>query len=142
MRARDDDNDNLPAVPDPGNDDPPQKISNELTRKTTTARGTRCPDGFMPTPATIDRIKAECPAVDLRGEHARFVDHWRAQPGQRGTKLDWDATWRNWMRRAAEYSGNRGARAPNGVGRATEKALGYDQLGQELIDELHGRETL
>jgi hypothetical protein len=28
-----------------------------------------------------------------------FVDYWIAQPGQRGVKVDWEATWRNWMRR-------------------------------------------
>ncbi|MEV6851674.1 hypothetical protein [Actinoplanes sp. NPDC051411] len=28
-----------------------------------------------------------------------FVDYWKAQPGQRGRKTDWLATWRNWMRR-------------------------------------------
>ena len=33
-------------------------------------------------------------------EHQIFGDYWRAQPGQKGVKLDWDATWRNWMRKA------------------------------------------
>jgi hypothetical protein len=28
----------------------------------------------------------------------RFHDYWIAQPGQKGVKLDWDATWRNWVR--------------------------------------------
>jgi uncharacterized protein YdaU (DUF1376 family) len=28
-----------------------------------------------------------------------FHDHWLGQPGQRGVKLDWYATWRNWIRR-------------------------------------------
>ena len=40
--------------------------------------------------------------VDLYAEHRRFVDHWRSAPGQKGVKLDWRATWRNWMRTAAE----------------------------------------
>ena len=29
----------------------------------------------------------------------RFRDYWIAIPGQRGCKLNWDATWRNWCRR-------------------------------------------
>lgn len=29
----------------------------------------------------------------------RFIDYWRAQPGQKGCKTDWVATWRNWLRR-------------------------------------------
>ena len=28
----------------------------------------------------------------------KFKDYWIAQPGQKGVKLDWDATWRNWVR--------------------------------------------
>jgi hypothetical protein len=42
----------------------------------------------------------ECPGLDWRDHTRRFVDYWRAQPGAKGTKLDWVATWRNWMRRA------------------------------------------
>lgn len=29
---------------------------------------------------------------------AEFVDYWRGVPGAKGTKLDWEATWRNRMR--------------------------------------------
>lgn len=29
----------------------------------------------------------------------RFIDYWRAQPGAKGCKTDWVATWRNWLRR-------------------------------------------
>jgi hypothetical protein len=28
-----------------------------------------------------------------------FRDYWRAQPGQKALKADWEATWRNWCRR-------------------------------------------
>ena len=28
----------------------------------------------------------------------QFKDYWVAQPGQKGVKLDWFATWRNWVR--------------------------------------------
>jgi uncharacterized protein YdaU (DUF1376 family) len=35
---------------------------------------------------------------DIRAQAARFRDYWVAIPGQRGVKLDWLATWRNWMR--------------------------------------------
>lgn len=33
---------------------------------------------------------------------AQFRDYWIAQPGQKGVKLDWPATWRNWVRRSQE----------------------------------------
>lgn len=38
--------------------------------------------------------------MDVRSETKCFVDYWRARPGAGGTKLDWVATWRNWMRKA------------------------------------------
>lgn len=35
-------------------------------------------------------------AVDT--EAAKFVDYWHAKSGKDATKLDWQATWRNWCR--------------------------------------------
>lgn len=35
-------------------------------------------------------------------EAARFRDYWTEQPGQRGVKIRWHGTWRNWCRRAHE----------------------------------------
>ena len=34
-----------------------------------------------------------------RGSVEGFRDYWIAQPGQKGVKTDWTATWRNWVRR-------------------------------------------
>ena len=65
-------------------------------------RGRRLPEDFIPSESARATILSEAPTLDLRREHAKFVDHWAAAPGQRGVKLDWDATWRNWMRRAAD----------------------------------------
>ncbi len=35
-------------------------------------------------------------------EAAKFRDFWIAKAGRDGIKLDWSATWRNWLRKAAE----------------------------------------
>ena len=32
----------------------------------------------------------------------QFKDYWIAQPGQKGVKLDWEATWRNWVRNTTQ----------------------------------------
>ena len=37
---------------------------------------------------------------DQTEELAKFRDYWLAIPGSKGVKLDWDATWRNWIRNA------------------------------------------
>lgn len=39
-----------------------------------------------------------------------FHDYWIAVSGQKGTKLDWSATWRNWVRSDIERQGVK----PNG----------------------------
>ncbi len=37
----------------------------------------------------------------------KFRDYWISQPGQKGVKLDWSATWRNWVRNEKQqYCGN------------------------------------
>lgn len=38
----------------------------------------------------------------INTEMAKFCDYWNATPGQKGVKLDWPATWRNWCRSAKE----------------------------------------
>jgi hypothetical protein len=40
----------------------------------------------------------ERPDLDVRKVADQFKDHWIAQAGQKGVKLDWFATWRNWVR--------------------------------------------
>jgi hypothetical protein len=37
-------------------------------------------------------------------EASKFRDYWNSQPGQKGVKLDWPATWRNWCRNAKPSS--------------------------------------
>ena len=32
-----------------------------------------------------------------------FKDYWIAKPGQQGIKLNWEATWRNWIRKSQEF---------------------------------------
>lgn len=46
----------------------------------------------------IDRV----PDLDVMAETENFIDWWHQKPGKAGEKLDWVATWRVWMRRAAQ----------------------------------------
>ena len=67
-------------------------------------RGRRLPDGWTParTPGNLGMEAGHDPAW-LERELDRFRDHWAAQPGAKGRKADWDATWRNWLRKADDY---------------------------------------
>src|SRR6185437_7601776 len=71
------------------------------------SRGQRLPDDWAPS--APDQVVADelIGPERRRDELAKFRDHWKQQPGSKGVKLDWDAAWRNWIRRAAEYGGNR-----------------------------------
>lgn len=44
------------------------------------------------------------PWVDLKKQTYSFRDYWTSQPPSKAKKTDWDATWRNWIRRAADYN--------------------------------------
>jgi hypothetical protein len=37
-------------------------------------------------------------------EWEQFYDYWISQPGAKGRKLDWFATWRNWVRNSLKSS--------------------------------------
>ncbi|MBO9555566.1 hypothetical protein [Cellulomonas sp.] len=65
-------------------------------------RGTRVPEPFPITPDMVEWARTETPGIDHRAVTERFVDYWRGVPGSKGVKLDWPATWRNWLRREHE----------------------------------------
>ena len=41
-------------------------------------------------------------AEEINFEWSKFCDYWSGCSGQKGVKLDWLATWRNWVRRVYE----------------------------------------
>lgn len=49
-----------------------------------------------------------CRGVDGPRETEKFRNYWRSKSGKDATKLDWPATWRNWMLTAADRAGPRG----------------------------------
>lgn len=64
-------------------------------------RGSRLPIDWVPDP---DGLAFAVTSINGRSESelAKFRDYWASQPGQKGVKTDWSATWRNWVRRASE----------------------------------------
>ena len=41
----------------------------------------------------------------IRFETDKFIDHWKASANENAWKSDWDAAWRNWIRKYAESGG-------------------------------------
>ncbi|OLL51611.1 DUF1376 domain-containing protein [Bartonella henselae] len=63
-------------------------------------RGCRLPEDFEPD---YDFAIAEgLPPKRVKVEIAKFRDYWRSKSGANATKIDWQATWRNWVRKAIE----------------------------------------
>lgn len=72
----------------------------EKEQKSPSPKGSRLPSDWEPSQELVDWARQERPDVDLRKEAATFRDYWAAKAGKDGVKLDWSATWRNWIRKA------------------------------------------
>ena len=75
----------------------PITINQEPVKKM--QRGTRLPADCLLPVDWSEFCKQERPDLVPRQVFDEFRDYWIAQPGQKGVKTDWNATWRNWVRR-------------------------------------------
>ena len=98
-------------------------------------RGTRIPDDFHVTADMVTWARERCPHVDGRLETEKFVNYWRAKTGKDATKLDWEATWRNWMLRAAERPGTAAA-VPSSISAADGMPLPAGTSNSRVTDAM------
>jgi hypothetical protein len=63
-----------------------------------TATATRLPADWQPNEIEIQFCKSERPDLNVNEVKNNFIDYWIAIGGAKGRKLDWSATWRNWVR--------------------------------------------
>lgn len=61
-------------------------------------RGSRLDPAAVLTPEYEEFCRQERPDLDPYVTFARFKDYWTALGGNKGSKTDWLATWRNWVR--------------------------------------------
>lgn len=110
-------------------------------------RGSRLPDDFM---ADIsEAVRLGLSEQDAHREADKFRDYWNSQPGHRGVKLDWLATWRNWCRSAVERKPHRKEpppkpSTPRNAGEAAYLELqrnGTDDISPEFKQLLFGGDT-
>ena len=83
-------------APDPTRPDPTTKEeadASSLPRK----RATRLNEDFRVTPEMRLWASHKAPDADLTTETEKFINYWVAKSGKDATKLDWNATWRNWI---------------------------------------------
>lgn len=111
------------ASPSPGQPEPKGKTS---------TAGSRLPVDWKLPKRWGDWAIAERPelsAEEIRRQGEMFSDHWRAATGKDGRKADWEATWRNWIRRA---NLPRGARPFAGAAGAPNKQEALEQRNRNV----------
>jgi len=69
---------------------------------TKSTRATRLPETWNIGNELYSWTQAEAPNLNMAREAAKFRDYWLSVPGQKGTKTDWDRTWKNWVRNNVE----------------------------------------
>ncbi|PRQ11761.1 hypothetical protein C1Y63_04955 [Corynebacterium sp. 13CS0277] len=90
---------------------PPARTAPKKPAPTPAAPMCYLPDDFEPAAASVAQVAKECPDVNVDHEHRLFTDHWKAEGGPNARKRDWDAAWRNWMRRRQGWNDTKAAEA-------------------------------
>lgn len=91
---------------------PPQSSDPSTSLRSAEVRASRLPKPFELPEEWALWAGEERPELDLARTAAKFADYWHGKGGKEGRKLDWFATWRNWVR---------DERAPQAVGGMTFK---------------------
>lgn len=89
----------ISGLPDESQNNPNQEpltINHKPIEKN--KRGSRLSPDFLFTGEWLAFCKQERPDLEPVQTFEKFKDYWIAQAGQKGVKLDWFATWRNWVR--------------------------------------------
>lgn len=71
----------------------------ETEKKQKSNRGSRLPVDFVLPKDWIAFCQQERQELNPYKVFEEFKDYWTALPAGKGTKADWTATWRNWVRR-------------------------------------------
>lgn len=103
--------------------------NNQGNTRAETQRATRLPADWEPSLDDSIFCQAERPDLVVGVTASRFRDYWIAQPGAKGKKLDWSATWRNWVRNERQQQQQRPA---------TAYQAKHDQQ-QALINRISGK---
>lgn len=104
-----------PGDPPPGDDEPPAD-DKPGRGKPTPAQGSRIDPEWTPTREQLGWARTETQGldIDVPKEALKFRDHWLAKAGKEARKVDWEATWRTWIRNAISWNRPGGAAQSRG----------------------------
>jgi hypothetical protein len=121
-----------PAHPVPTDQTPP---NGGVPRK----RASRIAEDFEVTQEMRLWASTKAPNADLALETEKFINFWVAKSGKDATKLDWAATWRNWMLNAKPPQGQRMDHSARGIAKGTAMLAAWDaRNSQEAFPEIEG----
>lgn len=104
-------------------------------------RGTRLSPDFVPD-QSCQQVAEKLGMDRMAGAEAleNFMDYWKGVPGAKGVKLDWQATFRNWLRNDYNRKGKTNGKSPklNSVDRAAAGVAAKLQEQWRKEDEAAG----
>jgi hypothetical protein len=84
----------------------PQQLS--LISQTEKSRGMRLAKTWRPSKRDIGFAQGRgLTNLRIQAEAEKFINYWTAKSGASATKLDWEATWRNWIIKMLERQNDR-----------------------------------
>lgn len=135
----------LVVVPQPSTRTPqtqPPAEARSTPKRESGSRGTRLTADWAPSEKLLKWFAEKGFTFDMATQHEKFMNHWQAKSGKDAAKLDWDATWRNWMITANDQQPRSGARrGPNGVASGANKH-NDDQGRRPIITGLRSSDVL
>lgn len=108
-------------------DEPKENLKRESDDSS--KKGSRLSENWtLPEPWGTWALKQNLLDKTIRSQADCFRDYWISVPGQRGVKLNWEATWRNWIR----SSMTRGAFSNGGPSGRPEPWTASDEIMKNL----------
>ena len=123
---------------------PPQQPK---PKRTARANGQRLDKDWQPTPKDLAfATKHGLTPEEIEHEANRFRDTWVSKPGKDGRKLDWEATWRNWITnpdlgpvaRKAREAKRSAPRSGGAYAQAKPRSGGIAAAGMRAVAEARG----
>ena len=121
-----------PTHPDPTRPDPNKGEEADASSRPR-KRATRLNEDFTVTPEMRLWASTKAPDADLTTETEKFINYWVAKSGKDATKLDWNATWRNWILNAKTAQA-RPDHSARGLAKGMAMLQAYDAQQQTTLE--------
>ena len=96
-------------------------------------KGSRLPEPFLLTKEMRDYAFEKRPTLDVSEETEKFCNYWRSKTGRDATKLDWPATWRNWILNA-KGNGNGTNHKPSEREKSASRTINAERMANALYN--------